>query len=75
MAEELELAAQYRKHAKALFEAAQFDRHMKTSAALKQVARAYEHMADALEGIHRTNAAAQRERGAAGHENRSGGAS
>jgi len=49
MSEELLLAAEYRKHAKALRAAAKFDREAKTSLILKRIADDYEHMARALE--------------------------
>jgi hypothetical protein len=60
MAEELELAIQYRKHAKALRAAALFDREAKTSLVLKKIAADYELMARSLEGIEETNKAAGR---------------
>jgi hypothetical protein len=50
MSEEVLLAAEYRKHAKALRAAAKFDREAKTSLILKRIADDYEHMARALEG-------------------------
>src|SRR4051812_13274893 len=49
MSEELLLAAEYRKHAKALRAAAKFDREAKTSLVLKRIAEDYEQMAKALE--------------------------
>jgi len=49
MSEEILLAAEYRKHAKALRAAAKFDREAKTSLILKRIADDYEHMARALE--------------------------
>lgn len=56
MSEELLLAGEYRKHAKALRAAAKFDREAKTSLILKRIADDYEHMARALESA---NAVAQ----------------
>jgi len=50
MSEDLLLAAEYRKHAKALRAAAKFDREAKTSMILKRIAEDYEQMAKALEG-------------------------
>lgn len=50
-----ELAAEYRKHAKALRAAAIFDREGKTSLILKRIASDYDLMARALEGIDQTN--------------------
>jgi len=50
MSEEILLAAEYRKHAKALRAAAKFDREAKTSLILKRIADDYEQMARALEG-------------------------
>jgi hypothetical protein len=55
MTEEADLAAQYRKHAKALRAAAIFDKEAKTSILLKRIASDYDHMAHALEDIDRTN--------------------
>jgi hypothetical protein len=55
VSEELRLAGEYRKHAKALRAAAAFDGEAKTSLLLKRIARAYDVMADALEGIDLTN--------------------
>ena len=55
MTEEQKLAAQYRHHAVALRAAAKFDQEAKTSILLKRIARDYEHMAMALDGIHDTN--------------------
>jgi hypothetical protein len=49
MSEEILLAAEYRKHAKALRAAARFDREAKTSLILKRIADDYEQMARALE--------------------------
>jgi hypothetical protein len=49
MSEDLLLAAEYRKHAKALRAAAKFDREAKTSMILKRIAEDYEQMAKALE--------------------------
>ena len=57
MSEELLLAYEYRKHAKALWAAASFDREAKTSSVLKRIAGEYEHMAQALEGVEATNKA------------------
>ena len=51
MNEETELAVQYRKHAKALRAAATFDSDAKTSLILKRIARDYDQMAVALEGV------------------------
>lgn len=51
MTEEIELAAAYRKHAKALRAAAHFDSDAKTSIILKRIAADYDQMARALEGI------------------------
>ena len=50
MSEDLLLAGEYRKHAKALRAAAKFDREAKTSLILKRIAEDYEQMAKALEG-------------------------
>jgi len=50
MNEEILLAAEYRKHAKALRAAAKFDREAKTSLILKRIAEDFEQMARALEG-------------------------
>ena len=50
MSEDHLLAAEYRKHAKALRAAARFDREAKTSLILKRIAEDYEQMAKALEG-------------------------
>jgi hypothetical protein len=50
MSEEILLAAEYRKHAKALRAAAKFDHEAKTSIILKRIADDYERMAKALEG-------------------------
>ena len=50
MSEEILLAAEYRRHAKALRAAAKFDREAKTSLILKRIADDYEQMAKALEG-------------------------
>lgn len=55
MGEELLLAAEYRKHAKALRAAARFDRDAKVSLVLKRIAGEYELMASSLEGIDATN--------------------
>ena len=49
MGEDILLAAEYRKHAKALRAAAKFDREAKTSMILKRIAEDYEQMARALE--------------------------
>ena len=49
MSEEILLAAEYRKHARALRAAARFDREAKTSLILKRIADDYEQMARALE--------------------------
>lgn len=49
MSEDILLAAEYRKHAKALRAAAKFDREAKTSMILKRIAEDYEQMARALE--------------------------
>jgi len=49
MADERELAAEYRRHAKALRAAAKFDEHARTSLILKKIADDYELMARALE--------------------------
>jgi hypothetical protein len=51
MSEETELAGNYRKHAKALRAAATFDSDAKTSLILKRIARDYDQMAQALEGV------------------------
>jgi hypothetical protein len=48
--EEVLLAAEYRRHGKALRAAAKFDRDAKTSLILKRIADDYEQMAKALEG-------------------------
>ncbi len=50
MNEEVLLAAEYRKHAKALRAAAKFDREAKTSLVLKRIAEDFERMALGLEG-------------------------
>ena len=50
MSNEVELAAEYRKHAKALRAAAAFEEDATTSAILKKVANRYEDMANELEG-------------------------
>jgi hypothetical protein len=55
MTEEQNLAAQYRHHAAALRAAAKFDSEAKTSNLLHRIARDYEHMASALDGVHHTN--------------------
>jgi len=55
MVDERKLAAEYRRHATALLAAAKFDQHAKTSIMLKRIARDYEQMALALEGVHDTN--------------------
>jgi hypothetical protein len=62
MADELELALQYRKHAKALRAAALFDREAKTSLVLKRIAADYDLMARSLEGIVETNTAVGKSR-------------
>ena len=49
MSEDILLAGEYRKHAKALRAAAKFDREAKTSMILKRIAEDYEQMAKALE--------------------------
>ncbi len=49
MSEDLLLAAEYRRHAKALRAAAKFDREAKTSMILKRIAEDYEPLAKALE--------------------------
>ena len=49
MSEDILLAAEYRKHAKALRASAKFDREAKTSMILKRIAEDYEQMAKALE--------------------------
>ena len=50
MNEEVLLAGEYRKHAKALRAAAKFDREAKTSLILKRIAEDFEQVALALEG-------------------------
>ena len=55
MKDERELAAEYCRHATALLAAAKFDQHAKTSIILKRIARDYEQMALALEGVHALN--------------------
>ena len=55
MTEEKKLAAEYRDHAAALRRAAKFDEQATTSVLLKRIARDYEQMALALEGVHETN--------------------
>lgn len=55
MSEDVELAMQYRKHAKALRAAATFDSDAKTSLILKRIARDYDQMAQALEGVARAS--------------------
>ena len=55
MGEELLLAAEYRKHAKALRAAARFDRDAKVSLVLKRIAGEYDLTARSLEGIDATN--------------------
>jgi hypothetical protein len=57
MANEAELAAEYRKHAKAIRAAAAFEQDATTSAMLKKVANRYEDMANELEGGDATNKA------------------
>jgi len=57
--EELLLAAEYRKHAKALRAAARFDRDAKVSLVLKRIAGEYELIASSLEGIDATNKGAK----------------
>ena len=52
MSQELDLAAQYQKHAKALRAAAVFDADAKSSLVLKRIAQEYELMARALENEH-----------------------
>ena len=60
MDEELSLAAEYRKHAKALRAAARFDRDEKTSFVLKRIAGEYDRMASSLEGNEATRKGAKR---------------
>ena len=55
MGEEFLLAAEYRKHAKALRAAARFDRDAKVSLVLKRIAGEYDLTASSLEGIDATN--------------------
>ena len=55
MVEEQKLAAEYRKHAKALRAAAVFDKEAKTSVALKKIASDYERMAHSLDATAQTN--------------------
>jgi hypothetical protein len=57
MTDGLKLAAEYRQHAKALLAAAKFEQHAKSSIMLKRIARDYEQMALALDGVHDTNKA------------------
>ena len=59
MGEELLLAAEYRRHAKALRAAARFDREAKTSIVLKRIADDYEQMAKALESGEEAGKAAE----------------
>jgi hypothetical protein len=73
MAEERKLAAEYRRHATALRAAAKFDEHAKTSIALKSIARDYEQMALALEGIHEVNESVGKASLAAAREKRARG--
>ena len=49
------LAREYRRHAAAIRAAAKFERNVQRSHILKRIAVEYEHMAEALEGIHDTN--------------------
>jgi hypothetical protein len=58
MANEAELAAEYRKHAKAIRAAAAFEEDATTSAILKKVANRYEDMASELDGGDGANKAA-----------------
>jgi len=55
MSNELELAAEYRKHAKALRAAAAFEEDTNNSAMLKKVANKFEDIANELEGGEGTN--------------------
>jgi hypothetical protein len=50
MSNEVELAMEYRKHAKALRAAAAFEEDANTSALLKKIANRYEDTANELEG-------------------------
>ena len=60
MTEEQKLASQYRQHAAALRAAAAFDDQAKTSVVLSEIARDYDLMATALEGVHETNTSTAR---------------
>ena len=57
MSEEILLAYEYRKHAKALRAAANFDNEARTSLVLKRIAGEYEQMAKGLEGADAMNKA------------------
>ena len=62
MSEEANLAAEYRRHARALREAAAFDRNAVSSITLGEIAEEYDQMAVALEGINRTHQNMRRRR-------------
>jgi hypothetical protein len=57
MTNEVKLAAEYRKHAKALRAAAAFEEDANTSATLKKVANKFEDVANEIEGADATNKA------------------
>jgi len=57
MTNEVKLAAEYRKHAKALRAAAAFEEDANTSATLKKVANKFEDVANEIEGGDATNKA------------------
>ena len=57
MSNEVKLAAEYRKHAKALRAAAAFEDDANTSAMLKKVANRFEDVANDIEGADATNKA------------------
>jgi hypothetical protein len=58
MSNEVDVAAEYRKHAKALRAAAAFEEDANTSATLKKVAHKFEDVANELENAEGTNKAA-----------------
>jgi hypothetical protein len=57
MTNEVKLADEYRKHAKALRAAAAFEEDANTSAVLKKVANRFEDVANEIEGAEATNRA------------------
>jgi len=62
MSEELDTAKRYRVHAKELRVIAEQDRDHETRRLLMKVADDYDHMADTLEAIDKTNKAVRRPR-------------